>query len=60
MFVYVGTLTDNAEEIVRMNKVYLLDLMEEDVDLSKINWAEPEKFDFKRKKEMREYQKRSY
>ncbi len=57
MFVYVGTLTDNTEEIVRMNKVYLLNLMEEDVDLSKINWAEPDKFDFKRKKEMREYQK---
>ena len=59
LFVYVGELTNHAEETLRKNAVYTIDIKDELelIDWEKFSWSSPEQIPFKAKKVLRPYQK---
>jgi len=59
LFVYIGELTNNAEETLRKNNVYRIDIEDEIelIDWEKFSWDKPEEIPFKAKKTLRRYQR---
>ena len=61
MLVYLGELTKEAEETLLKNKVWIVDIgdnqVREEINWSKFSWSKPEEIPLKEKKELRPYQK---
>ena len=61
LFVYMGELTKNAEETLKRNKVYVINIEDEleIIDWNKFDWSKPEEIVYKEKKKLRPYQQKA-